>query len=338
MRRAETSGKRAKPRPKSAQERVRSLRGVFGSRENVLVLINPDPDSMASALAVKRLLWKQVGKTVIARIREIERLENQAMMELLKIPIVSIDKVDPESFTRRVLVDAQPDHSEIFNRYAYDVIIDHHPITKKWKARYVDIRPEYGATSTILTEYLRGARIKPSMNLATALLYAIKADTANFERDAAEEDVKEFRYLYPYANSNLLRKVEQSELKISDLHYFQDALKNVRVSRKALYAHVGEVPSGDICVQIADFFMRVYGMGWSFVSGVHNDTLIIIIRNDGYRKDAGKLVAKAFGALGSAGGHRGAARAEISLDTLRQKGLHTEDHNLERFVRGRLRL
>jgi hypothetical protein len=79
-------------------------------------------------------------------------------------------------------------------------------------------------------------------------------------------------------------------------------------------------------------------MGWSFVSGVHNDTLIIIIRNDGYRKDAGKLVTKAFGAFGSAGGHRGAARAEISLDTLREKGLDTEDHHLERFVRARLHL
>ena len=338
MTRAETSGKRAKARSKSSQERVRSLLGLFGPRENVLVLINPDPDSMASALAVKRLLRKQVGKTVIARVKEIERLENQAMMELLKIPVVNIGKVDPEGFTRRILVDAQPDHSEVFDRFTYDVIIDHHPITKKWDARYVDIRPHYGATATILTEYLRGARIKPSMNLATALLYAIKTDTANFERDTTEEDVKQFRYLYPYANSNLLRKVEQSELRISDLQYFQAALENVRVSRKALYAHVGTVPSGDICVQIADFFMRVYGMGWSFVSGVHQDTLIIIIRNDGYRKDAGKLVTTAFGSFGSAGGHRGAARAEISLDTLREKGLRTEDDNLERFVRARLHL
>ena len=54
--------------------------------------------------------------------------------------------------------------------FEYDAIIDQHPKTKKWDAPYVDIRPEYGATATILIEYLRNAGIKPSMKLGTALL------------------------------------------------------------------------------------------------------------------------------------------------------------------------
>ena len=92
---------------------------LFGSNENVLIFINPDPDSMASALAVKRLLWKRVDKTVIAYVKEIQRLENQAMMDLLKIPMVKVDKISPEKFTRRILVDAQPDHSKIFDNLTW---------------------------------------------------------------------------------------------------------------------------------------------------------------------------------------------------------------------------
>jgi nanoRNase/pAp phosphatase (c-di-AMP/oligoRNAs hydrolase) len=334
---SENVGKRATGRPKSTQERLRAFLKLFGHDETVLILIYPDPDSMASALAVKRLLWKRVRSTSIAYVGKIQRLENQAMMDLLKIPMVDLSKLDPISFSRRILVDAQPDHSETFEGYKYDAIIDHHPKTKKWDAPYVDIRPEYGATATILTEYLRSARIKPSMKLGTAIYYAIKTDTANFERAGIQEDVKQFRYVFQYANMNLLRKIEKSELTLTDLRYFQIALSNRSLSKKGLFTHMGKVPNADICVQVADFFTRVHGVGWSFVSCVSEGELNVVIRNDGYRKDAGKLAKSAFGHLGSAGGHRGAARARIPLEILREEGVRGDTASMARFVKERLK-
>jgi len=330
--------KKAKGQSVTPRRRVRALLKLFSHHENVLVLINPDPDAMASALAVRRLLWKHARETLIAYIGDIQRLENQAMMEVLRIPMIPLRQVSTDGFPHRILVDSQPHHAEAFEGLTYDAIIDHHPQTKKCHAHYVDIRPAYGANSTILIEYLRAANIKPSVTLATALLYGIKTDTANFERDATEEDVKQFRHLFRYANMNLLRKIEQSQLRNSDLRYFQKALKDRITTKKGLYAHLGKVPSADICVQIADFFMKVYGMGWSFISGVFEGKLVVIIRNDGYRKDAGRLATGAFGEFGSAGGHRGAARAEISLDVLRKKQIGVHDAMLEDFVQDRLML
>jgi nanoRNase/pAp phosphatase (c-di-AMP/oligoRNAs hydrolase) len=329
--------RKAKGPIRSTRERVRTFLKLFGAQDNVLITINPDPDSMASALAVKRLLWKHVHRTQIAYINEIQRLDNLAMMELLKIPMVKVSEVSLENFTRRVLVDSQPNHSDIFKSFTYDAIIDHHPREKKWNVPYVDIRPGYGANSSILIEYLRGARIKPAMKLATALLYGIKTDTANFERGGTEQDVKQFQYIFQYANRNLLRKIETSELRPTDLKYFRRALENQIVTRKRIYAHLGKVPSPDLCVQVADFFTRIHGVGWSFVSGVHNDITIVIIRSDGYRKDAGRLAKRAFGDLGSAGGHRGAARAEIPLEALYQKGVKGYASNLENFIKKRLK-
>ena len=203
-------------------------------------------------------------------------------------------------------------------------------------ASYVDIRPKYGANSTIMTEYLRGAGIKPSMNLATALLYAIKTDTANFARGGIEEDVKQFRYLFKFANLNLLKKIEGSEFRVEDLNYFQTALENRVLTKKAIYSHLGEVPSADICVQVADFFTRAHGLGWIFVSGIHQEKVIVIVRNDGYRKDAGKLARHAFGSLGSAGGRRGAARAEIPLSEFKSKNIKGQGRSLGAFIRKRL--
>ena len=338
IRKAGSNRKKPRGQAKVTQERVQTFLKLFGHDDNVLIIICPDPDSMASALAVKRLLWSRVRKASIAYTGKIQRLENQAMIDLLKIPMVEISKLDPGSFEHRVLVDSQPDHSEILKDFAYDAIIDHHPKTKKWDAPYVDIRPEYGATATILTEYLRSMRIKPSMKLGTALLYAIKTDTANFERGGTQEDVKQFRYIFQYANMNLLRKIEKSELTPSDLKYFETALANRSLTKKGLFTHLGKVPNADICVQVADFFTRVHGVGWSFVSCVSEGELNVVIRNDGYRKDAGKLANSAFGDLGSAGGHRGAARARIPIKLLRGKGVKGYGTSLEDFIKRRLKL
>ena len=83
-----------------------------------------------------------------------------------------------------------------FSQLHYSVIIDHHPLTQL-NADFTDIRPRYGATTSIMTEYLRMAKIKPSMKLATSLFYGIKTDTSNFERQALPEDMKAFQYLFP---------------------------------------------------------------------------------------------------------------------------------------------
>jgi nanoRNase/pAp phosphatase (c-di-AMP/oligoRNAs hydrolase) len=311
---------------------------LFKPADNVLVLINPDPDSMASAFTVKRLLRKRAKKITIGYMGEIQRLENKAMMELLGIGMTNVERLNSRKFSSRILVDSQPSHSEVLAGFSYEAIIDHHPRVKRWRARHVDIRPDYGATSTILTEYLQEAGIKPSPRLATALLYGIKTDTGNLEQGAAEADILQFRNLLQYANMNLLRKIEKSEFLLRDLAYFKTAIERRVVTKKGIYTHLGQVPSADLCVQIADFFMRVYGMSWSFVSGVYKGKLIVILRSDGYRKDAGRLAGRAFGSFGSAGGRRRAARAEIGLDSLREAGVETQGAELKSFVRTQLNI
>ena len=49
------------------------------------------------------------------------------------------------------------------------------------------------------------------------------------------------------------------------------------------------------------------------MSGVSGRKLIIVFRSFGLKRNAGKIVSKTFGKLGSAGGHKSAARAEIPI-------------------------
>jgi len=292
---------------------------LFSHEDRLLILIDADPDSIASALALKRILWHHLSGCVIAHIRPITRPQNERMVNLLGISTLPYHEVNPHHFNRKAIVDSQPSHHELFSGHRYDLIIDHHPRVDTSQARMVDIRPEYGANSTIMTEYLRAARIKPSLKLATALYYGIKTDTANFERPAIEADVRAFHYLFDFTRRPLVRRLEFAELNVPFLNYFLQALRRYRIRGNRLFAFLGTVETPDILVILADFFLRVEEIGWTIVGGIYEDKLIVIFRNDGMRKNAGRLAARAFGKLGSAGGHVASARAEVALENL--KGL-----------------
>ena len=289
------------------------LHNLFAHDDRLLILIDPDPDSIASALALKRLLWHRLAACVIAVIRPITRPQNQRMVQLLDIALSPLAEVHPDEFNRKALLDNQPGHHDLFGGHHYDVIIDHHPRLADTKARLLDIRPEYGATSSIMTEYLREARIRPSLKLATALYYGIKTDTANFERPAIEADMRAFHYLFGFTRRPLVRRLEFAEFNLSMLRYFQQALNRYRIRHNRLYAFLGPVMTPDILVMLAEFFLRIGEIAWTIVGGIYDDKLVVIFRNDSLRKNAGRLANRAFGKLGSAGGHAASARAEVPL-------------------------
>ena len=303
----------------NAYERLNRFFDLFAASDHVIIVINADPDSIASAMAVKRILWRRVNNVTISKINIITRPDNMAMIRLLDVPLVHVSKIDPKDYNKFIIVDSQPHHHELFSAYNYTAVIDHHEDAVSNQIPYKDVRPEYGATASIMTEYLRAAKIKPSGRLATGLYYAIKTDTANFERNTTPEDMQAFHYLFKHANIHLARKIEQVDLRLDFLDEFKKAINNYVLSRNKIYVYLGKVKNTDICVLIADFFMRFNLVTWSVVSGIYENKLVIVVRNDGSHKDAGKLLTRKFNMLGSAGGHKSMARAEILTEKL--KGL-----------------
>jgi nanoRNase/pAp phosphatase (c-di-AMP/oligoRNAs hydrolase) len=299
----------------SNSEKLRRFYDQFSGNDHALIVINADPDAIASAMAVSRLLWRRVLSVTISHVNTINRPDNLAMLKLLRVSLVPHTDIELSQYSKMVIVDSQPDHNEFMNQLNPHVIIDHHPETCA-KAPYLDIRPNYGATASIMTEYLRSARIKPSVKLATGLYHAIKTDTNAFKGQTVIEDVRAFQYLFRYVNIYLARKIEQADLRLDFLKYFNIALQNMRLRKGRVFVHLGPVVNPDICVIIADFFMRIVSVTWSIVSGTYDKKLIIILRNDGIRKNAGNVAKKGFGQIGSAGGHKNMARAEIAFSDL----------------------
>lgn len=306
------------------KEKLRDFYQQFSSGDQVLVVISADPDAIASALAVSRLLAGRTAGVTLSNVNQISRPDNLAMIRLLKVPLIPFGDASIERFSKMVIVDSQPNHGEAMAGLRPQAVIDHHP-DGGHRAPFTDIRPSYGATATILTEYLRAARITPAQNLATALFYAIKTDTDDFKRQTLVEDLQAFQYLFRHANIQLARRIAQADLRLEYLKYFKTALQYMRLRKGRVFVHLGAVVHPDVCVVIADFFMRIHTVSWSIVSGICDKRLVIILRNDGARKNAGRVAKEGFGGFGSAGGHKTMARAEINLADAKEPALDSKD-------------
>lgn len=315
-----------KPTPKS--KRLTELKQLFVRDDRWLIMTNADPDALGSAMALKRIMAHDVKEVGLSHVNEIKRPDNLAMLRYLRIPSKRLEPWMLTYYNRFALVDSQPHHHPDFQSINFSVVIDHHPRLPDApvNAEYVDIRPEYGATCSILAEYLSDLKIRPGQYLATSLVFGIKADTWSFERHFIEADVRAFRKLSQMYSPELLRAVARSDFKLGWLGYFSVAISRMRLVGHGLYAFMGWVPNSDILVILADFFMRVEEITWDAVAGVCDDTLVIIFRSVG-TKDVGRLATAAFGPLGSAGGHKTMARAELPLANLTE-----QCRDLEQFV------
>ena len=300
------------------REKLKRFFRLFDASSKVLIVINADPDAIASAMAVKRLLWRKVCEVCIAYFNKISRPDNLAMIEYTEPGLVKLDEIKQENFNRFVVVDSQPDHNERFAPFSYDAIIDHHPLTCD-TARFSDIRSGYGACASILTEYLKSKKIKPSAELAAALMLGIKTDTADFTRQASLKDIKAFQYLYQFADNNIVTKVQRAALTQEDLDFLGSAIKQRKIYNNRVFFHARNITKPDELVVVADFFLTLSRINWSVISGIYDKKLIVIIRNDGLRKGAGNTAKEAFARYGSAGGHKTMARAELDIKLIRKE-------------------
>src|SRR5206468_8186424 len=264
---------------------------------------DPDPDAMASGLALRNILRRTKTTAIIGAVQGITRPENLRMVNLLDIHVEAITYESVKEFDRVAMVDVQPHYfGGLVDRV--DLVIDHHPEQPGYTAVFKDIRADYGSTSTILTEHLRAVDVNISERTATAMLYAIKSDTLFFNRQTNRVDLEAFSYLYPLADAAMIRKMEGAEITMERLEYVMKAHRGGALADQVFCAYIGNTPREDFVTYVADFFLQLEDVKWTVVAGIVNDQLIVSVRNLGYTKNAGEFVRRFFSGIGSAGGHR----------------------------------
>ena len=300
--------------------RVQQYQRYLADAERILILLHndPDPDAIASGLALRNLLHRTKATAIIGALQGVTRPENVRMLNLLDIHIDTVTPQSLKDYPRIAMVDVQPHYfGGLIDRV--DLVIDHHPEHPGYTTIFKDVRPHYGSTSTILTEHLRAVDVNISERTATAMLYAIKSDTLFFNRQTNRVDIEAFSFLYPLADPALIRKMEGSEITLERLGYVVKALETGSLLDQVFCGFVGVSPREDVIPYVADFFLQLETVKWTAIAGVVNDTFVMSVRNLGYTKNAGEFVRRFFADVGSAGGHRAMAKAVVPMSAFRKK-------------------
>ncbi len=299
--------------------RVQQYQRYFADADRVLILLHndPDPDALASGLALRNLLRRTKTTAIIGAIQGVTRPENLRMANMLDIHVEQVTPASLQEFERIATVDVQPHYfGGMLDRV--DLVVDHHPEQAGYSAVFKDIRADYGSTSTILTEHLRAVDVSISERTATAMLYAIKSDTLFFARHTNRVDLDAFTFLYPLADAALIRKMEGAEITLERLEYVTRASQGGIMRDQVFSAFIGEAPREDFIPYTADFFLQLEDVKWTIVAGVVNGSLIVSVRNLGYSRNAGEFVKRWFAGIGSAGGHRAMAKAVVPIGRFRE--------------------
>ncbi|MDH5565697.1 MAG: DHH family phosphoesterase [Myxococcales bacterium] len=302
--------------------RVVDVCTLLAPREKVGILLqpDPDPDGLAGGYALRALLGRKAPTAPLISFGEVKRPENVAMVRALGIEVRTVKPEELDEFDAIALVDVQP---TVFGDnpparvLSVDVVIDHHPERTGYDAVIRDIRPNYGATATILTEYLRAAEIEMHPRLATALTYGIKSDTQLLGRETSRQDMAAFAYLHAIASPALLRRIERPALPSDGLRSLGRALSRSQVIDGIHVLVLGRVRE-DVIPQVADLGLQAEGAEWAIAAGIVGSDLVFSVRNVGYVRAAGEVVRAVVEGLGVGGGHRSMAKGIIPLKAFRK--------------------
>ncbi|OGL44108.1 MAG: hypothetical protein A2149_04900 [Candidatus Schekmanbacteria bacterium RBG_16_38_11] len=322
------------------RKRLMDLFSTVEDSDSLLILThdNPDPDSIASAMALEFLLKKEKKiKTTLAYGGFIGRTENRTMLELLNIKMKNMSELSLDKFNKFALIETSPGkNNSLPSHIVPDIIIDHHPYTGKTEAKFLDIRPDVGANATIMTEYFIYSKYTMKKELATALLYAIKCDTLFLNRETHPEDIGAFIYLYPLADINLLQKIQRPAISIEAFDAFGKAVNNRTIYKNTLFSNIGLVNDREIFPQIAEFCLDIKNINFAVIYGLVNGSIVVSIRNSDGKKDAGKIIKSALSDIGSAGGHRSMAAAIIKKSAIVSNNKKAKDLDsliIKRFLK-----
>jgi nanoRNase/pAp phosphatase (c-di-AMP/oligoRNAs hydrolase) len=317
------------------RQKIKELRATVSETDRIAIVLqdDPDPDAMASAMALRVLLGRNKQTTPIFAFAPVTRPENRTMVHLLEIEIQPATPEALGEFDKIAMLDVQPPYFGEKIRRA-DIVIDHHPSYEAHHSTFQDLRPKYGATSTIMTEYMISAGEHISERIGTALLYGIRTDTVMLSRRVTDDDVLAFTHLYPIANYSLLRQFERPELPLQFAKILSRAMRRLELKDGMVVLNLGRVARDDLIVQMADFCLQFEGVRWVAAAGKLGPNLVIALRNHGNtRQQAGDVAKRLAGEIGSGGGHRDMAKVVIPLRAWRSREGTTRDAATEARLR-----
>lgn len=319
--------------------RTEALLALLRGKRRLLVLThnNPDPDSLGGGMGLMHFA-SLAGRveSVFALSGKILRAENQEMVAQLGIAMTPLGELDLRSFDCVALVDTQPGfgHTIVPPECHVDIVIDHHVCddADPGPVPFRDVRCDIGATSSLVATYFREAGFTPSHDVATALAYGIKTDTADLSRNVSDLDMRAYDFLFPQVDRKKLVAIMRPRLPAAYFQTLKEALRKVRIYDTIAMCSIGSIGSAEMVAEVADLLLRMEGVQEVFCGGLVDRTYYVSVRTE-MGGDAWSLIARALkGEEGTFGGHGSVAGGSIQLPSGDARSLRRLERRLERNI------
>ena len=305
------------------------LQRVLEPHAEVAVVMhpNPDPDAMATAMGVAHVAATVDTDATLQYAGEIRHQENRAFRTVLELDAESIETTADLAAEAVVLVDHNTPRGFAGAQSIEPVaVVDHHPGTGQGTA-FTDVRPDYGAASTVVVEYLEemgattdgdaaGEGLLIPEELATGLLYGIFSDTNHLTKGCSSADFEAASFLFPGIDEDLLDRIANPQVSDDVLQIKADAIQEKRVEGSFAICDVGEIGNVDAIPQAADELMHLEGVTAVVVYGENDGTLHLSGRSRDDRVHMGETLSHAVSdiPMASAGGHARMGGGQLSID------------------------
>lgn len=264
----------------------------------------PDPDAIASAFGLQKLLRHYGIRSTIVYDGETERITATAMLVNFHIKIVPYQTItDMNMNDKVVLVDGQKYNSNLTDIPGDEVAcIDHHPTEKECTYAYKEVTVTGACASLIARHYFENG-IVPERDVASALVYGIKMDTDGFARGVTQLDIDMYAKLFPLADNELLDRMKLNFMELDDLAAYGSAIHNIRVFNNVGYAYIPFECPDALIGMISDFILALRVVEFSVVYAKRGEGYKFSVRSERSDLDAGQIIREALEDCGTGGGH-----------------------------------
>jgi nanoRNase/pAp phosphatase (c-di-AMP/oligoRNAs hydrolase) len=305
------------------------LRRVLAGRDDVAVLMhpNPDPDAMSAALAVASLADSVGTEAVMQYPGQIRHQENRAFETVLDLDFERIESSADIGSEEVVLVDHNAPRGFSGAESVEPVaVVDHHPGGGSG-TEFTDVRTDNGACASIFAEYFRemgwepvdpeeaasgengdrngegSGRLEP--RVSTGLLYGIQSDTKSLTKGCSAAEFRAAEFLYPGVDQNRLDRIANPQVDAEVLDVKASAITDREVRKAFAVSDVGAVSNVDAIPQAADELLRLEGVTAVVVLGDRDGTIHFSGRSRDDRVHMGKTLRAVVDdiPMADAGGH-----------------------------------
>lgn len=278
----------------------------------------PDPDAIASAYGLQKLLKMYGIDATICYDGRIDKLSASKLLDMFGIKMLpyALLAAGMKETDRIICVDTQKNAGNVTDLIGDEVIcIDHHPTFAPAEYRYQDIRLT-GACATLIAEYYALSGREPGIDTATALLYGIRMDTLQFTRGVTELDIEMFKFLFPRCSQEKLAGLERNNMEFTDLKAYGAAIESIELYDKVGFSCIPFFCPDALIAILSDFILALIEVDVAVVFSFREDGVKLSVRSEDDNVHAGKLLHHALQGIGSGGGHATMGGGFIGKDRL----------------------